>query len=122
MAGRPSPGRHRCRGCRRHPAPDRRPPNLRIIGLHIYSGTQSLKPDAICENWRIFMQVFSDICGALDLRPEKLIFGAGLGIPYHPGDRCWIWGIAAGIAPELEAFAPIRAFPAPGWCWSLAAI
>ncbi|MFO1137471.1 MAG: type III PLP-dependent enzyme [Paracoccus sp. (in: a-proteobacteria)] len=80
-------------------------PNLRIIGLHIYSGTQSLKPDAICENWRIFMQVFSDICGALELRPEKLIFGAGLGIPYHPGDQVLdLAGIAAGIAPELEAF------------------
>ena len=79
--------------------------NLRIIGLHIYSGTQSLKPEAICENWRIFMQVFSDICAALDLRPEKLIFGAGLGIPYHPGDQALdLAAIAAEIGPALDAF------------------
>ena len=80
-------------------------PNLRIIGLHIYSGTQSLKPEAICENWRIFMQVFSDTCAALDLRPQKLIFGAGLGIPYHPGDQALdLAGIAAEIGPALDAF------------------
>lgn len=79
--------------------------NLRIIGLHIYSGTQSLKPEAICENWRIFMQVFSDTCAALDLRPEKLIFGAGLGIPYHPGDQALdLAAIAAEIGPALDAF------------------
>ncbi|RCW88774.1 type III PLP-dependent enzyme [Paracoccus lutimaris] len=80
-------------------------PNLRIIGLHIYSGTQSLKPDAICENWRIFMQVFSQTCAALDLRPEKLIFGAGLGIPYHPGDQALdLAAIAAEIGPALDTF------------------
>ncbi len=80
-------------------------PNLRIIGLHIYSGTQCLKPEAICENWRIFMQVFRDTCAALDLRPEKLIFGAGLGIPYHPGDNALdLAAIAAEIGPELDAF------------------
>ncbi len=80
-------------------------PNLRIIGLHIYSGTQSLKSDAICENWRIFMQVFSQTCAALDLRPEKLIFGAGLGIPYHPGDQALdLAAIAAEIGPALDTF------------------
>ncbi len=80
-------------------------PNLRIIGLHIYSGTQCLRPEAICENWRIFMQVFSDICTTLDLSPEKLIFGAGLGIPYHPGDNeLDLSAIAAEIGPELDAF------------------
>lgn len=80
-------------------------PNLRIIGLHIYSGTQSLKPEAICENWRIFMRVFADTCAALDLHPQKLIFGAGLGIPYHPGDQALdLAGIAAEIGPDLDAF------------------
>ena len=80
-------------------------PNLRIIGLHIYSGTQSLKSEAICENWRIFMQVFSQTCAALDLRPEKLIFGAGLGIPYHPGDQALdLAAIAAEIGPALDTF------------------
>ena len=80
-------------------------PHLRVIGLHIYSGTQSLKADAICDNWRIFMQVFSDTCAALDLHPEKLIFGSGLGIPYHPGEQALdLAAIAQSIGPELDAF------------------
>src|SRR5690606_12989016 len=29
--------------------------HLHIVGFHIYSGTQSLKPAAIVENWRIFL-------------------------------------------------------------------
>lgn len=105
MAGRPSPF-----GVDVEDAADILPriaalPNLRIIGLHIYSGTQCLKPEAICENWRIFMQVFTDTCAALDLHPEKLIFGAGLGIPYHPGDQALdLAAITAEIGPELDTF------------------
>ncbi|WP_225612323.1 type III PLP-dependent enzyme [Paracoccus sp. PAR01] len=84
-------------------------PNLRIIGLHIYSGTQSLKPDAICENWRIFLEVFTRLSEALDLTPEKLIFGSGLGIPHHPGEvELDLDAIAQSIAPDLDAF---RALP-----------
>ncbi|WP_242007853.1 type III PLP-dependent enzyme [Paracoccus sulfuroxidans] len=105
MAGRPSPF-----GIDIEEAPDALAeiaamPHLRLAGLHIYSGTQSLKPAAICENWRIFMQIFRDTCAALDLRPEKLIFGSGLGIPYHPGDQALnLSEIAAEIGPELDAF------------------
>ena len=80
-------------------------PHLRIIGLHIYSGTQSLRPEAICENWRIFIATFSAICSELDIVPEKLIFGSGLGIPYHPGEAALdLPAIAAAIAPDLDAF------------------
>ncbi|WP_347266554.1 type III PLP-dependent enzyme [Paracoccus sp. (in: a-proteobacteria)] len=105
MAGRPSPF-----GIDVEQIPEILPqiaalPNLRIIGFHIYSGTQCLKPEAICENWRIFMQVFAQTCAAMKLRPEKLIFGSGLGIPYHPGDaELDLAAIAADIGPELDAF------------------
>ena len=110
MAGRPSPF-----GIDVEEAAETLPriaalPNLRLIGLHIYSGTQCLKPEAICENWRIFMQVFAETCAALDLAPEKLIFGSGLGIPYHPGDsELDLAAIAAEIGPELDAF--VARFP-----------
>lgn len=105
MAGRPSPF-----GIDIEDAPEILPqiaalPNLRIAGLHIYSGTQSLKPEAICENWRIFMQIFAETCEMLDLHPEKLIFGSGLGIAYHPGDTPLnLRDIVDGIASELDAF------------------
>lgn len=62
-------------------------PNLRVTGLHIFSGTQSLKPEAISENYRVFIGIFRDICKTYALRPERLVFGSGLGIPYHEGEK-----------------------------------
>ncbi len=80
-------------------------PGLRVAGLHIYSGTQCLKPAAIAENWRIFMGIFGELCVATGLVPEKLVFGSGLGIPYHPGDEGLDLGqIAADVGPDLDAF------------------
>ena len=47
-------------------------PNLRVGGLHIYSGTQCLKAEAIGENYPIFLEIFRDISDRYDLTPEKL--------------------------------------------------
>lgn len=78
-------------------------PNLLLAGFHIYSGTQSLKPDAVVENWQIFITQFRHFCGLIDLVPERLIFGSGLGIPHHAGDQALdTSAIAAAIAPDLE--------------------
>src|SRR5690606_8781563 len=46
-------------------------PGLALTGLHIYSGTQCLKPEAIAENYRGFLRVFNGLCSELGLRPEK---------------------------------------------------
>lgn len=78
--------------------------NLRVVGLHIYSGTQCLKPDAISENYRIFLGIFREICDRHGLAPDKLVFGSGLGIPYHDGDTALELGATArGIVDELDA-------------------
>ncbi len=105
MAGRPSPF-----GIDIEDAADQLPrilqlPNLSVVGLHIYSGTQCLKPEAICENYGIFISTFRDICEAHDITPHKLVFGSGLGIPYHPGDTPLdLPAVAEGIRTELQAF------------------
>ncbi len=79
--------------------------HLRVRGLHIYSGTQCLRPEAICENYRIFLGIFRTICEDHDLLPDKLVFGSGLGIPYHDTDTPLdLEAAAAGIADELDAF------------------
>jgi diaminopimelate decarboxylase len=78
--------------------------NLRVMGLHIYSGTQCLKPDAISENYRTFIAVFREVSERYGLSPEKLVFGSGLGIPYHNGDEPLdLEAVAGGIVDELDA-------------------
>lgn len=61
-------------------------PHLKCVGLHIYSGTQCLKPVAIVENYLNFLKIFRRICCLYDLVPRKLILGSGMGIPYHAED------------------------------------
>jgi diaminopimelate decarboxylase len=80
-------------------------PNLKLTGLHIYSGTQCLIPGAICENYRQFLRIFRDLGARYDLTPEKLVFGSGLGIPYFENDKeLDLEAIADGFLSELDAF------------------
>ena len=80
-------------------------PALELVGFHIYSGTQCLKPDAIAENYGLFMEIFRDLCQAHDLTPRKLVLGSGFGIPYHDQDRPVDAKAVAELAlPALRAF------------------
>jgi diaminopimelate decarboxylase len=86
-------------------------PNLRCVGLHIYSGTQCLRPAAICENYRTFLTIFRDVCRKYELKPRKLIFGSGLGIPYHMEDvPLDLDAVAKGIVDDLDALKREPAF------------
>ena len=79
--------------------------NLNLVGFHIYSGTQCLKPDAIVENYEIFLDIFEAACDQHDIVPDKLVLGSGIGIPYHDGDNSVdIEAVASGILPRLETF------------------
>lgn len=83
--------------------------HLRVMGLHVYSGTQCLVSEAICENYRTFMRIFTEISDRYDLKPEKLVFGSGLGIPYFEKDTALdLPATAAGIVDELDE---LRAAP-----------
>lgn len=104
MAGRPSPFGIDWEDVSREMPRIAALPNLRIAGLHIYAGTQCLKPEAICENYRNFLTIFREVCGRYIPRPAKLVFGSGLGIPYHDGDSPLdLAVVAGGIAAELDA-------------------
>ncbi len=77
---------------------------LNIVGFHIYSGTQCLIPDAICENYRQFISIFRDVCETYDLFPRKLIFGSGLGVPYHETDNALdLKDVSQNISPDIAA-------------------
>lgn len=83
--------------------------NLEIVGLHIYSGTQSLAPGAICENYRNFIAIFREVCARYGLSPDRLVFGAGLGVPYFENDKPLdLDEVADDIVGDLDA---LRAEP-----------
>ncbi|MFK7880413.1 type III PLP-dependent enzyme [Roseobacter sp.] len=61
-------------------------PNLNLIGFHIYSGTNCLVPEAIAENFAIFADIFRAAQEITGVKPKRLVFGSGFGIPYLPGE------------------------------------
>ncbi len=109
MAGRPSPFGIDVEEAEAALAEILALPNLTLAGLHIYSGTQCLKAEAIVENYAIFIEIFERLCARHDIAPRKLIFGSGLGIPYHDGDAALDLGaVAVATNPMLDA---LRALP-----------
>lgn len=83
--------------------------HLRIVGFHIYAGTQCLRAESLVETYRTFIGIFSDLCERYVIRPRKLVFGSGLGIRYHENDQPLDLGaVAQGITADLDA---LRAAP-----------
>ena len=61
-------------------------PHIELRGFHIYSGTQCLNAEAIAENYATFIEIFGRVCYRHGVKPERLIFGSGIGIPYYDSD------------------------------------
>lgn len=61
-------------------------PGLKLIGFHIYSGTNSLDAHAIAENFGIFASIFRKAQEIAGIEPTRLVFGSGFGIPYLPDE------------------------------------
>ena len=61
-------------------------PGLDLIGFHIYSGTNCRDPEAIAANFGIFSEIFRAAQAHCGIRPKRLVFGSGFGIPYLPGE------------------------------------
>jgi diaminopimelate decarboxylase len=84
-------------------------PRLRCVGLHAYAGTQCLKASAVAENWSNFGALFRRTAERHDLRPLRLVFGAGLGIVYHDGQTPL--DLAEVAAGAQEMFAALQGDP-----------
>lgn len=78
--------------------------HLDLCGFHIYSGTQCIDAQAIVENYEIFVEIFKRVCYAHGVRPQKLIFGSGIGIPYYENDApVDLTAVAEKTNPTLDA-------------------
>jgi diaminopimelate decarboxylase len=77
--------------------------NLDFEGFHAYSATNSLNEEAIGENLAIFAELFTRFAGAHRFRPQKLLFGAGFGIPYQQDQPSLdLASLASRIEPTLD--------------------
>jgi len=86
--------------------------HLEFRGFHIYSGTNCLDATAIAENFEIFIEIFVRLSEKHGLRPGKLIFGSGFGIPYHDGDApLALAQLADLVNPQID---DLSAHPALG--------
>jgi len=78
-------------------------PHVSVQGLHIYAGTQCLDGDSLVENFRNYIDLFGRVSSDYGLDPEWLLFGAGIGIPYHDGDEpVDLESIASRVNPMVD--------------------
>lgn len=61
--------------------------NLEFIGLHIFSGSQNLKPEALIEAQTKTFALAADLAEQSGTEFSKLNIGGGFGIPYFPGEK-----------------------------------
>src|SRR4030095_16775759 len=60
---------------------------LAFEGFHIYSGSQNLKAEAICEAQEKSLALAQELAKAAPLAVKVLNIGGGFGIPYFPGEE-----------------------------------
>ncbi|HSO34275.1 MAG TPA: alanine racemase [Labilithrix sp.] len=60
-------------------------PGVRLVGLHIYAGTQCLEERALVENMQGSLAIVARLADEKDLSPEVVNLGGGFGIPYFTG-------------------------------------
>ncbi|RDE24826.1 pyridoxal-dependent decarboxylase, exosortase A system-associated [Motiliproteus coralliicola] len=77
-------------------------------GLHLFTGSQNLKPEAICEAHSGVMRLAGELIEQHRLTLRFVNIGGGLGIPYFPGEKPLdLEPVAANLASELASFQAI---------------
>lgn len=60
---------------------------LEILGFHIFSGSQNLRPESIIDAQRQTLELAERLAPGLPGPLRWLNIGGGLGVPYFPGDQ-----------------------------------
>jgi diaminopimelate decarboxylase len=83
---------------------------LDFKGFHIFSGSQNLRAEAICEAQQKTVELALDLCEHAPQPVRLLNIGGGFGIPYFPGDRPLdlrpIADNLARLLPQIKARMP----------------
>lgn len=60
---------------------------VRFEGFHIFSGSQNLRVDAICESQTKSVALAIELASLAPSTVHSINIGGGFGVPYFPGDR-----------------------------------
>lgn len=60
---------------------------VEFIGFHIFSGSQNLRPESICESQTKAIELAIELSNHAPTTPSVVNIGGGFGIPYFPGDQ-----------------------------------
>jgi diaminopimelate decarboxylase len=58
-----------------------------FVGFHIFSGSQNLRAEAVCEAQTKTLALALDLAGHAPNPPHFINMGGGFGIPYFPGEK-----------------------------------
>jgi diaminopimelate decarboxylase len=76
---------------------------LAFEGFHVFSGSQNLRAEAICEAQRLAVELAVRLAQAAPSPVRVLNVGGGFGIPYFPGERRLdLAQVGAGLATLAE--------------------
>jgi diaminopimelate decarboxylase len=82
---------------------------LRVVGFHIFAGSQVLDAAAVVQHLRGALDEARRAADMLGLAPEVLDLGGGFGVPYGPGERELDLGpIGEELARLAQQAAPAR--------------
>ena len=77
---------------------------LAFEGFHIFSGSQNLRPEAICDAQNKALDLAAELAAFAPSPVRMLNLGGGFGIPYFPGDQALD---LAPIGANLQALARV---------------
>ena len=78
---------------------------IRVVGVHVFSGTNCLEPRAIVDNAQGTLAIASRLAEAHDLHPEIVNLGGGFGVPYFPGQEPMdVAALGKAVGDAVSAF------------------
>jgi len=78
-------------------------PDLRLVGLHLFAGTQGLSAQTLLAQWAYGLRLAARVAARIGRSLDTVDLGGGLGIPYFTGDAALdLDAIRAGL-PALRA-------------------
>lgn len=85
-------------------------PSLELVGFHVYSGSQCLDGVTLATHFRDIWDLFCRAGRSMSAGVKELVFGGGLGIPYHEGEEPLSLGPLADVTAEIARDLPQK-FP-----------